>query len=142
MQPGPVVCDYLDRPARSSVLDRRFWLPRRSDAASRKPKRVLYLARCFFPMAFASVDQAGVQKHIGIVGKRLFGNSQFAAGALIVTKAVVVVIRQRKVDFASIRLEAHGTIQGGLCQIKAGRRMIMAPKVCNAMHSGQQTPSS
>src|SRR5882724_4312789 len=75
-----------------------------------------------------------------MVRKRLSGNSQFVAGALIVTKAVVIVIRQRKMSFASIRLHACSAIQGSLGQVETRRCMIMASKVGYAMHSGQQTP--
>src|SRR4029077_17069324 len=102
-------------------------------------KGALHVARCFFPTAFASIDQAGVQKHIGIVRQRLSSNGQFAAGALVVAKPLVVVIGKRKGNFTRIRLEAHSAIQGDLGQIDTGRCMIMAPKVRNAMYSGQQT---
>src|SRR6266480_5272657 len=104
-------------------------------------KGTLQVARRFFPMALTSIDHACVSEHIGIVRQRLSGNSQFAASTLVVAKPKVVVIGQRKVDFASIRLDAHSAIQDGLGEIKTGRCMIMAPEVCNAMHSGQQTPS-
>ena len=104
-------------------------------------KSALHVASCFFPVAFASVDQARVQECISIVRQRLSGNSQFAAGALVVAKALVVVIRRCKVDFTRVWLEAYSAIQRGLGQLETGRRVIMAPKVRNTMHSGEQAPS-
>ena len=100
----------------------------------------LKIARCFFPMAFASIDETGVQEHVGIVRQRLSGKRKFTACALVVAKAVIVVIRQRKVNFTRIGLEAHCAFQGGLGQIETSRCMIVASKIGNAMHSGQQTP--
>ena len=76
-----------------------------------------------------------------LFGSVCLASSQFTACALVVAKAVIVVIRQRKVNFTRIRLEAHSAFQGGLGQIETGRCMIVASKIGNAMHSGQQTPS-
>src|SRR5204862_7016816 len=53
----------------------------------------LKVAGCFFPTAFASIDETGVQKHVGIVPQRLSRTRQFISCALVVAKAVVVVIR-------------------------------------------------
>src|SRR5436190_20972122 len=92
-------------------------------------------------MAFTTVDEAGVLEHLGIIGQRFCSFNQLTTSALIVTKRMVVVIRQCKVDFASIRLEAHSSIQSRLGEIETSRCMIMASKVGYAMHPGQQTPS-
>src|SRR5207248_2774857 len=104
-------------------------------------KSALQVARCLCPMAFATIDEACVTEYVGAVGQRLSGNSNLAAGPSIIAKTVVVIVGQGKVNFTRIRLEAPSGFQGGVGQVKTGCSVVMAPKVGNAMYSGQQTPS-
>ena len=91
-------------------------------------------------MAFAAIDVAGVFEYFGVVGQRAPGDSQLGAGAPVVAEAVVVVISQREVGFASIRLEAQSGLHGRIGQIETGGSVVVALKIDIAMHLGQQAP--
>ena len=77
------------------------------------------IARGFFPMAFAAIDEAGVKEYIGIVRQGASGDSQFTAGPCVVAKAIVVVSGQREVSFARIRLKAQ---RGSTAALARSRR--------------------
>src|SRR5205823_8571154 len=62
-------------------------------------KGAFYVARCLFPMAFATIDEARVTEYVGVVGQCSSRDSHLAAGPSVIAKTVVVIVSQGKVNF-------------------------------------------
>ena len=73
-------------------------------------KSALHVARCFFPMAFPPIDHTRVLEYIRVVGQRLPGDSQLAAGPSIVAETIVEINGQSEMSFPRTRLKTQSSL--------------------------------
>ncbi len=144
----------MDRPARLSargltstlvfvatlVMIRRRQLLKSEKVARIQFNGTLQVVRRLLPITLAAGDVARVFEYSGVVGQCSPGDSQLSAGASVIAEAVVVVVGQRKVGFARIRLETQRDLHGRLSQFETSRGAVVALNVDIAMHPGEQAP--
>ena len=104
-------------------------------------KGSLQIAGGFFPMAFAAIDEAGINKDVGIVRQCRSGDCELTSGPSVVEEPLIVINGQSEMSFTRIRLEAQRGFRCGLGQIKAGRSTVESIPVNGVVHPGQQTPA-
>src|SRR6266404_4287253 len=101
----------------------------------------LEIARALFPTVRAPFDIASVFEDLGVIRQRSFCDGQFAEGAVIIEKAIIIINRQRQVSFARIRLESQCRLHRSIGQIETGRAAVKSVPVDSAMYFGEQAPA-
>src|SRR4030095_7006299 len=84
-------------------------------------KGTLQVARGLVPVAFATVDHAGVAEYISAVGQCAPGYNELTASPSVIAESVVVINGQGEVGFARIRLKAQSGLRGRISQTEPRR---------------------